>query len=557
MAVAANRFQLARTIDEERAQLRAPLQSDVIWKQQHSVYADSLRTAYPGQTLRFNLPADPGKFLDTINSYFQFDVQMLTSISGGTETVATQLTPTTTVVPINGVTSLIRFVRITSRGYTLEEIDNYGMLDSIFKEVTVPANETRSVGWIGGYSPRVPATKGVLATVAWPNTAQVTGATAGTPFCNNHVDMTRITNTKKMWAPVYVNGTPMPVTKCFRLDLAGLFKSNHYLPLEWMPLTIEIVFHNANACLRSDLWPAASLTVASSAVTAGAIASSTDLDALNVSKSFKITNPIFQAQLLSFNSEYTQAVNSKIASEGCVIPIKSWKTTTRYLQGSSDKMIITNKVKSLCRMMVVPQLHSVMRSGGLGMDTYPSRFYNPMYISDTATTGTDITSTMNTDSAAGRPFGFPYMVRSPAHPLAPIELRDFRFLIGSTPVTDHSIDCTNGGAQQAMECVKFFRALTDDMNLGGSRSATAAGTSTLFVPSFKDEYGLICQNFSLEQIEDDNVFVGQFANNFSDLTLELAYIGGTIADTDKIHLTFFLEHNALLTVTPTQIAIES
>lgn len=63
MAVAANRFQLSRTIDEERAQLRAPLQSDVIFKQQHQVYADGLRTAQPGQTIRFNLPTDPGKFL--------------------------------------------------------------------------------------------------------------------------------------------------------------------------------------------------------------------------------------------------------------------------------------------------------------------------------------------------------------------------------------------------------------------------------------------------------------------------------------------------------------
>jgi hypothetical protein len=53
MAVAANRFQLARTIDEERAQLRAPLQSDVIAKQLHQVYADGLRIASGGQTLRF------------------------------------------------------------------------------------------------------------------------------------------------------------------------------------------------------------------------------------------------------------------------------------------------------------------------------------------------------------------------------------------------------------------------------------------------------------------------------------------------------------------------
>jgi hypothetical protein len=96
-----------------------------------------------------------------------------------------------------------------------------------------------------------------------------------------------------------------------------------------VPITVEIIFHNADACLRSDLWPTASITCSSSILTAVTTASATSYNTLSAAKSFRITEPCFQAQLLSFNSEYTQAVNSKIASEGCVIPIKSWKTTTR------------------------------------------------------------------------------------------------------------------------------------------------------------------------------------------------------------------------------------
>ena len=96
-----------------------------------------------------------------------------------------------------------------------------------------------------------------------------------------------------------------------------------------MPITVEIIFHNADACLRSDLWPNATTTASSSVLTAISTGSASTWSSLHSTKSFRITEPCFQAQLLSFNSEYTQAVNSKIASEGCVIPIKSWKTTTR------------------------------------------------------------------------------------------------------------------------------------------------------------------------------------------------------------------------------------
>jgi hypothetical protein len=135
---------------------------------------------------------------------------------------------------VNGVTSLIRFVRITSRGYIIEEIDNYGMLDSIFKEVTTPMDETKSVGWIGGYASRHQAAKAVAATSAYPTgVASTTSATDGSyTFAHSHADMSRVTNNKKLWAG--------KTTKCFRLDMAGFFKSNHYIPLEWSEYLFDV-----------------------------------------------------------------------------------------------------------------------------------------------------------------------------------------------------------------------------------------------------------------------------------------------------------------------------
>ena len=139
-----------------------------------------MRVAQPGQTLRFNLPTDPGKFLDTIQSYFSFDVAIqesqglpvaaggsgaglvaanavtatlgpvvgssaaaITSASQTEDSAASTCTnpiveatlyQTTTgsalppyyatnshcVVPVGGVTSLIKMVRLLSRGAIIE-----------------------------------------------------------------------------------------------------------------------------------------------------------------------------------------------------------------------------------------------------------------------------------------------------------------------------------------------------------------------------------------------------------------------------------------------------
>lgn len=133
------------------------------------------------------------------------------------------------------------------------------------------------------------------------------------------------------------------------------------------------------------------------------------------------------------------------------------------------------------------------------------------------------------------------------------EFTFYRFLVGSNPITDHSIDCRNGGANQAQEVVKFFRALGNDLSFGYCCDVVGTGA---YVDNFKTDVGLIAQNFMLEKIESDDVFTGQFANTFSDLTLELQS-DVTIADADKIILDFFLQYNALLTVTPTSLLIES
>jgi hypothetical protein len=233
---------------------------------------------------------------------------------------------------------------------------------------------------------------------------------------------------------------------------------------------------------------------------------------------------------INFLLEYTSAVNNKIASDGCVIPIKSWRTTSRFSTGASEKIIINNKLKSLTRIMVVPRQNRCISAMGLGADQYCSRI--------SVNSATNGCAYVATDS----------------------ELESYRFLIGSSPVTDHSIVCTKGGAAQFAEMQKFFRSLGSDINLPLGPSS-AVGKK--WVDLFKIHYGLICQNFNLENIESDDVFTGQFANSFSDITLETRWtkvLDGSMAtldDAEKLELMIYMQYNALLTVTPTALLIES
>lgn len=470
MAVAANRFQLARTLDEDRAQLRAPLQSDVIQKQQHVVYADGLRTAGPGQTLRFNLPTDPGKFLDTIGSYFSCDLTITTAASAAT--ALNDGTPTDNLIPLNGIASMISMVRLVSRGQIIEEISEYGLIHQIVHEVTIPRDELASTGWISGEAPRGTNTTTAKIANRAPNYRNTTTGDAST------------TGARRF---------------CFKLDQLGFFASQHYIPLEWMPVTIEITFHQVNRCLRTDNFAGAGGPPFPIA------------DNIWSSATYLITEPQFHSELLTFNAEYTAAVNNKIVSDGAIIPIKSYRHTSQFFTGRSQKMILTMKVKSLTRLLVVPRLNSVVTNGGLGMDQFISKW------------------TQNANQPAG------VATVSASTPAA--EFTHYRFLIGSNPVTDHSIDCRNGGANQAMEVVKYFRSLGNDLSFGYVNDVVSSGA---FADNFKTEYGLIAQNFNLEKIESDDVFTGQFANTFSDLTLELD-ASDTIADADKILLDFYLQ----------------
>lgn len=485
MAVAANRFQLARTIDEDRAQLRAPLQTDVIAKQQHVVYADGLRTAGPGQTLRFNLPTDPGKFLDTIGSYFSCELGITAGAAAAT--LLNDGTDTDTLIPLNGIASMISMVRLVSRGQIIEEISEYGLIHQIVHEVTTPRDELASMGWISGECPRATNTTAGKLTNRALN-------------YHNAADATTTYSGKRRF--------------CFKLDQLGFFASQHYIPLEWLPVTIEVTFHQVNRCLRTDNFGTTG--------TPDAIA-----DAIFSGATYLITEPQFHAELLTFNAEYTAAVNNKIVTDGAIIPIKSFRHTSQFFLGSAEKMILTMKVKSLVRLLVVPRLNSVVNNGGLGMDQFVSKW------------------TQNAEKPDG--------VATTSAATAAGEISTYRFLVGSNPVTDHSIDCLRGGANQAMEVMKFFRGLTNDMSLGYVCDVVGTGA---FADNFKSEYGLIAQNFQLEKIESDDVFTGQFANTFSDLTLELNSTV-TLADADKLILDFFLQYNALLTVTPTALLIES
>jgi len=485
MAVAANRFQLARTLDEDRAQLRAPLQTDVIQKQQHVVYADGLRTAGPGQTLRFNLPTDPSKFLDTLGSYFSCDLTITSGAAAAT--LLNDGTDTDSLIPLNGIASMISMVRLVSRGQIIEEISEYGLIHQIVHEVTTPRDELASTGWIAGECPRG------------------TNTTAG-----------KITNRALNYHTAATASTTSSGVRrfCFKLDQLGIFASQHYIPLEWIPMTIEVTFHQVNRCLRTDNFGTTG--------TPDAIA-----DAIWSGATYLITEPQFHAELLTFNAEYTAAVNNKIVTDGAIIPIKSYRHTSQFFTGSTQKMILTMKVKSLTRLLVVPRLNSTVNNGGLGMDQFISSWTQNAEKPDGV-------STVSGSTAAG-------------------EFTFYRFLIGSSPVTDHSIDCRNGGANQAMEVMKYFRSLGNDLSFGYASDVVGTGA---YANNFKSEYGLIAQNFNLEKIETDDVFTGQFANTFSDLTLELDS-SVTVADADKILLDFFLQYNALLTVTPTALLIES
>ena len=401
--------------------------------------------------------------VDTIQSYFTFDVAMqesygdprtdagagLVAANAPTTTFATLASGTVTagavanltvnqpsitttthcVAPVGSVKSLIRMVRLVSRGAIIEEIDDYGLLDQILTEVTTPRDELESLGFLEG--------------------AQAHGYDYQTKFAQ-HVSR---------WAPALNSndGASLYRRFAFKLDKLGFFGTQHYVPLEWLPVTIEITFHQANACLRQH-W--------------------TSVTAVGLTPSFYVKNPTFNAQLLTFNAEYTSAVNNKIATDGAVIPVKSWRSTTRFFTGKSDKMILSNKVKSLTRIMVVPRQQKVMNSYGLGMDQFVSALY-------TTADNTNIDD-----------YGAAYATTK-------TELESYRFLIGSTPITDHSVYCLAGGAEQAMEMVKFFRTLGHDLSIGKVGQDTTystAGSKIWNSDAFKAEYGLICQNFNLEMV---------------------------------------------------------
>ena len=396
-------------------------------------------------------------------------------------------------IPFGGVTSLIRMVRLVSRGAIIEEIDNYAMLSTILKEVTTDVDELQTRGFVSGDYPH-----GVDYQTKFANRVQMfssRGSASGS-------------NSIRRFA--------------FKLDQLGFFRSQHYLPLEWLPVTIELIFHQPAQCMM-NAWTVVSAPARGS-----------------YTPSFTITEPTFHAQLLQFNSEYTSAVNNKIATDGAVLPIRTWTNTQRFSYGgSSEKFILSNKMKSLTRILCVPRQARVANTYGLGVNQYPSHI-------------------IATSANGGR-----------AYVTAERELQNYRWLIGSTPVTDHVIDCTKGGASQAQEMIKFFAGLTGTVNfprpripvVADSTTATAGGnlvpsiTHTHFYDNFRTEMGLICQNLSLENIDSDDVFTGQFANTFSDLTLETSWNGG-FESGEHLELQFFFEYNALLTITPTALLIE-
>jgi hypothetical protein len=183
--------------------------------------------------------------------------------------------------------------------------------------------------------------------------------------------------------------------------------------------------------------------------------------------------------------------------------------------------------------MIAPRQNRVINSYGVGADQFCSRV-------------------MTTNE-----YGCPYAT-------VDTELESYRFLIGSTPITDHSIQCSYGGAQQLAEFQKFFRAMGADINLPNMwMDKTGLDGSNCWFDGFKYYYGLICQNFNLEMVESDDVFTGQFANSFSDITLETRWVNtstqalASLTGSEKLDLTIFLQFNALLTVTPTALLIES
>jgi len=190
-------------------------------------------------------------------------------------------------------------------------------------------------------------------------------------------------------------------------------------------------------------------------------------------------------------------------------------------------------MKSLTRILCVPRQARVANTYGLGVNQYPSHI---------------IATTAN----GGR-----------AYVTAERELQNYRWLIGSTPITDHVIDCTKGGASQAQEMIKFFVGMTGTVNFPRPTVPVIATADNLapnihhqhFYDNFRTEMGLICQNLSLENIDSDDVFTGQFANTFSDLTLETSW-NGSFASGEHLELQFFFEYNALLTITPTALLIE-
>jgi hypothetical protein len=130
------------------------------------------------------------------------------------------------------------------------------MLDTIITETTTPAADLASRGWISGSTPH------------------------GVDY------MSKIARKVPMYSSTVDGATYVPKRRfAFKLDKLGFFRSQHYLPLEWIPVTIEIILAQPNTCLRK-CWSFASPP---------AVKSGTPV--------FKIEEPTFHCQLLTFNSE--------------------------------------------------------------------------------------------------------------------------------------------------------------------------------------------------------------------------------------------------------------
>lgn len=295
-----------------------------------------------------------------------------------------------------GVHAMFRRARVTYGGMVLEDIDDYNVLARKLIDAGVGRPYLHGSGAILEGTSATYLEDQKLAGASSPGLI-VSGSAMGT----DHLSLGNSSQTKRM---------------CFRPFL-GLMQCKKLIPLKWMAsaLTIELT-----------------------------LASSTDYMFCPVASSspvVTVSNPIFLAELLNFDSAYDAGLYYGMKTMGVPLKFSSWRSHEFNLTGTSNTIQIHERARSI--KMALAAIHTSEKN--VRYDTGRA-FQGGSQVFGLDANG--VPTILGDDGNAATPSS-----------AGPVE--EYQWRVGGRYYPAQPVDCRFGGAEAYVELLKCMDALGD------------------------------------------------------------------------------------------------